>query len=84
MATGIVETEMQRLSSRLPDLDPAARAEVEHTVRRVADKLLHQPTVRVRELANEDGAVSYAAALAKLFSLDPDAVDAVTRAEGVR
>jgi glutamyl-tRNA reductase len=83
MATGIVETEMQRLSSRLPDLDPAAKAEVEHAVRRVADKLLHQPTVRVRELANEDGAVSYTAALAKLFSLDPDAVEAVTRAEGV-
>jgi glutamyl-tRNA reductase len=83
MATGIVETEMQRLSSRLPDLDPAAKAEVEHAVRRVADKLLHQPTVRVRELANEDGAVSYTAALAELFSLDPDAVEAVTRAEGV-
>jgi glutamyl-tRNA reductase len=28
--------------------------------------------------------VSYAAALAELFSLDPDAVDAVTRAEAVR
>jgi glutamyl-tRNA reductase len=84
MATGIVDAEMQRLSARLPDLDPAARAEVEHAVRRVADKLLHQPTVRVRELANETGAVSYAAALAKLFSLDPEAVDAVTRAEGVR
>jgi glutamyl-tRNA reductase len=83
MATGIVETEMQRLSSRLPDLDPTAKAEVEHAVRRVADKLLHQPTVRVRELANEDGAVSYTAALAELFSLDPDAVEAVTRAEGV-
>jgi glutamyl-tRNA reductase len=60
------------------------RAEIEHAVRRVADKLLHQPTVRVRQLANEDGAVSYAAALAELFSLDPDAVDAVTRAEAVR
>jgi glutamyl-tRNA reductase len=84
MATGIVEAEMQRLSTRLPDLDPAAKAEVEHAVRRVADKLLHQPTVRVRELANEDGAVSYTAALAELFSLDPDAVEAVTRAEGVR
>jgi glutamyl-tRNA reductase len=83
MATGIVDTEMQRLSSRLPDLDPATRAEVEHAVRRVADKLLHQPTVRVRQLANESGAVSYAAALAELFSLDPDAVEAVTRAEGV-
>jgi len=82
MATGVVEAEMQRLVSRLPDLDPEVRAEVEHAVRRVADKLLHQPTVRVKELANETGAVSYAAALAELFSLDPDAVDAVTRAEG--
>ena len=48
-------------------------------VRRVADKLLHQPTTRVKELVNEAGAVSYAAALAELFALDPDAVDAVTR-----
>ena len=37
----------------------------------------------MKELANETGAVSYAAALAELFSLDPDAVDAVTRAEGL-
>ncbi|MGZ4535707.1 MAG: glutamyl-tRNA reductase [Nocardioidaceae bacterium] len=83
MATGVVEAEMQRLGSRLPDLDPEVRAEVEHAVRRVADKLLHQPTVRVKELANQTGAVSYAAALAELFALDPDAVEAVTRAEGV-
>lgn len=83
MATGVVEAEIERLVQRLPDLDPAARAEVEQTVRRVADKLLHQPTVRVKELANEAGAVSYAAALAELFALDPDAVDAVTRADGV-
>jgi glutamyl-tRNA reductase len=52
-------------------------------VHRVADKLLHYPTVRVKELANETGAVSYAAALAELFSLDPDAVEAVTRPGGV-
>ncbi len=84
MATSIVDAEMQRLGSRLPGLDPAVRAEVEHAVRRVADKLLHQPTVRVKELANETGAVSYATALAELFSLDPDAVEAMTRAEGVR
>ena len=84
MATGIVDTEMLRLASRLPDLDPAVRTEVEQAVRRVADKLLHQPTVRVRQLANEAGAVSYAAALAELFSLDPDAVEAMTRPEGLR
>jgi glutamyl-tRNA reductase len=83
MATAVVEAEMERLVARLPDLDEAARAEVLQSVRRVADKLLHQPTVRVKELANETGAVSYAAALAELFSLDPDAVDAVTRPEGL-
>jgi glutamyl-tRNA reductase len=83
MATGVVDAEVERLLSRLPDLDPQIRAEVELAVRRVADKLLHHPTVRVKELANEAGAVSYAAALAELFALDPDAVDAVTRPEGV-
>lgn len=83
MATAVVDAEMERLSGRLPDLDEAARAEVLHTVRRVADKLLHEPTVRVKELANEAGAVSYAAALAELFALDPEAVDAVTRPEAL-
>jgi len=83
MATGVVEAELQRLMTRMPQLDDAARAEIEQTVRRVADKLLHQPTVRVKELANETGAVSYATALAELFALDPDAVEAVTRVEGV-
>jgi len=83
MATSVVDAEMERLSGRLPELDEATRAEVLHTVRRVADKLLHQPTVRVKELANEAGAVSYADALARLFALDQDAVDAVTRPEGL-
>ena len=83
MATSVVDAEMTRLDSRLPDLPPEIRAEVHQTVRRVADKLLHEPTVRVKELANEQGAVSYAAALAELFALDPEAVDAVTRPMGV-
>jgi glutamyl-tRNA reductase len=83
LATGVVEAEVERLLMRLPDLDPQIRAEVELAIRRVADKLLHQPTVRVKELANESGAISYAAALAELFALDSEAVEAVTRAEGM-
>jgi glutamyl-tRNA reductase len=83
LATGVVEAEVERLLMRLPDLDPQIRAEVELSIRRVADKLLHQPTVRVKELANESGAISYAAALAELFALDSEAVAAVTRAEGM-
>jgi glutamyl-tRNA reductase len=83
MATSVVDAEMVRLAGRLPDLDDGTRAEILHTVRRVADKLLHEPTVRIKELANEEGAVSYAAALAELFALHPDAVEAVTRPEGL-
>jgi len=81
MATGVVEAELARITARLPELDDSSRAEVEKSIRRVAEKLLHQPTVRVKELANEAGAISYAAALAELFALDPEAVEAVTRAD---
>lgn len=82
MATSVVDAELARLEGRLPDLDDAARAEIRQAVRRVADKLLHEPTVRVKELANEQGAISYERALAELFALDPDAVSAVTRPGG--
>lgn len=84
MATGVVDAEMERLLTRLPDLDPDVRAEVLQTVRRVADKLLHQPTVRVKELSQDSDKVSYSTALAELFSLDTDAVDAVTRPGGLQ
>ena len=80
MATGVVEDELARLASRAPGLDEDVRAEVERSLRRVADKLLHQPTVRVQQLADRDGSLSYADALADLFALDPAAVAAVTGA----
>ena len=50
-------------------------------MRRVTDKLLHAPTVRVKELAGAPGADSYEAALRVLFDLDPEAVQAVARAD---
>ena len=78
MATNVVESEMVRLEHRLPDLDDATRDELLRALRRVADKLVHQPTIRVKELGDRE-AVSYATALAELFALDPEAVDAVTR-----
>lgn len=79
LATDVVQAEMQRLVGRLPELGPQERSEIEQTVRRVADKLLHSPTVRIKELAQQTDTVSYTDALAKLFALDPDAVAAMTR-----
>jgi glutamyl-tRNA reductase len=63
----------------LPDLDERARAEVTATVRRVVDKLLHAPTVRVKELATEPNGAAYESALRELFALDPKTVEAVTQ-----
>ncbi|MFJ1703324.1 glutamyl-tRNA reductase [Kitasatospora sp. NPDC088346] len=78
MASDLVSSELARLESRLPDLDDRSRAEITQTVRRVVDKLLHAPTVRVKQLAAEPGGASYAEALRELFDLDPAAVQAVS------
>ncbi|HEX5121353.1 MAG TPA: hypothetical protein VFW65_39715, partial [Pseudonocardiaceae bacterium] len=45
--------------------------ELAKTVRRVVDKLLHTPTVRVKQLASGPNGASYADALRELFALDP-------------
>jgi glutamyl-tRNA reductase len=81
MAEEVVVAELTRLAGRAPDLDDRTRTEIETTVRRVVDKLLHAPTVRVKQLAEEPGGQSYADALTRLFDLDPKTVEAVTRAE---
>ncbi|MBF9073485.1 glutamyl-tRNA reductase [Streptacidiphilus fuscans] len=78
MASELVNAELERLDGRLPGLDERTRAELQQTVRRVVDKLLHQPTVRVKQLAGEPGGASYAEALRELFDLDPMAVEAVS------
>ncbi|MEU2742666.1 glutamyl-tRNA reductase [Streptomyces sp. NPDC007095] len=81
MAADLVASEIARLDGRLPDLDDKERGEITQTVRRVVDKLLHAPTVRVKQLAAEPGGAGYADALRTLFDLDPETVASVSRAE---
>lgn len=80
-AAEVVEAELLRLENRLPGLADDQRDEVARAVRRVVDKLLHAPTVRVKQLAGAPGGDSYAEALRELFELDPQAVDAVAGGE---
>ena len=77
-AAQVVEGELTRLDGRLPGLDPAIRAEVGMAVRRAVDKVLHAPTVRVKELAATPEGSAYADALRELFDLDPARTGAVT------
>lgn len=72
-AAEVVDAELLRLDHRLPELDGSVREEVGRTVRRVVDKLLHAPTVRVKQLAAETDDTDYANALRELFCLDPQA-----------
>jgi glutamyl-tRNA reductase len=83
-AAGVVDAELARLAGRLQNvegLDAHALDEIARTVRRVVDKLLHAPTVRVKELAGSPRGDGYDEALRVLFDLDPGTVEAVTRAE---
>lgn len=81
MAADVVAAEIARLHGRLPDLDDRQRGEIRQAVHRVVDKLLHAPTVRVKQLAAEPGGTGYADALRTLFDLDPETVASVSRAE---
>ena len=82
-AAEVVDAELLRMTGRLPDLRPEVRDELASTVRRVVDKLLHTPTVRVKQLAGAPGGDTYAEALRELFGLDPQAPAAVTTPRAV-
>ncbi|MGB8963836.1 MAG: glutamyl-tRNA reductase [Pseudonocardiaceae bacterium] len=76
-AAEVVDAELLRLDGWLPGLPPAVRDELAATVRRVVGKLLHVPTMRVKQLAEATGSDAYADALRELFGLDPRAAVAL-------
>lgn len=79
VASDVVSTELERLDARLPQMTPAERSEVQRSVHRVVEKLLHTPTVRVKELAGSGQAGDYTHALRELFDLDHHDVATVSR-----
>lgn len=80
-AARVVESELARLAGRLGEVDAASMEEIAKSMLRITDKLLHDPTVRVKELADAPGADSYEDALRVLFDLDPATVQAVAQAD---
>ncbi|MFC6079589.1 glutamyl-tRNA reductase [Sphaerisporangium aureirubrum] len=80
-ASDVVETELGRLVTRMPEIDGRLRGEIAQTMRRVVEKLLHEPTVRVKRLAASPAGDHYAEALRELFDLNPKVPEAVTRAD---
>jgi glutamyl-tRNA reductase len=67
----VLDAEMAKLRLRLATLDDTTIAEVERAMRRAMAALLHNPTVRMKQLAAQPGGDRYTEALSALFDLDP-------------
>jgi glutamyl-tRNA reductase len=67
------ELELERMRAKLDALDPAAHELVDQITRGFVNKLLHEPTVRVKDAAGSARGRLYADALVDLFGLpEPD------------
>lgn len=69
-AVQVVSSEIERLQQRL-ELTDQDEAQVRQTVHRVVEKILHAPTVRMKQLAGDDQGHDYAELMRTLFDLDP-------------
>jgi glutamyl-tRNA reductase len=65
----LADAELARLHDRLPDLSDQQRAETAATVHRILRKVLHRPTVRVKEFSAGPKGPVYLEALEQLFDL---------------
>ncbi len=72
-AESIRRAELERVESRLASLSPSQRRAVEALTSQIVAKLLHQPTVRMKEAAAAADGVLYADAVRHLFGLGDDA-----------
>lgn len=75
-ADDVVGRELSRLKNRIPDVDDRAMGEIEYAISRIVDKIMHTPTVRVREVAGTPSGEAYAEALRTLFDLSVDDLQA--------
>ncbi len=68
-AEAIRAAELERTLRDLSDVDPETAERIEHLSHALVKKLLHDPTVRLRERAGEGDADEVAAAVRELFGL---------------
>lgn len=71
-AEEIRQGELERVEGRLAKLDATERNMVEAITAQIVNKLLHLPTVRMKEAAAGSNGVLYADALQHLFGLNED------------
>jgi glutamyl-tRNA reductase len=72
-AEGIRTAELARMAGRWEGMTPADRERLETLTSSMLNKLLHRPTVRLKELAATGEEGPYADAMLELFGLEPSA-----------
>ncbi|MET1003471.1 MAG: glutamyl-tRNA reductase [Acidimicrobiia bacterium] len=71
-ADDVRRTELERYAAKLADLDADTRAVIDALTHGIVNKLLHEPTVRVKDAAGTPRGDFYADALGALFDLPVD------------
>lgn len=69
-AQEIANEELERNQHHFEELTPEFQEKVNRMVHRIVNKMLHEPTVRLKNSAAEGNGVAYAHALRELFALD--------------
>jgi glutamyl-tRNA reductase len=68
-AQGIAAEELAQALARMPQADPATRRAVERLAHRLVNRMLHEPTTRLRLQAADGNGYGYAHAVRELFAL---------------
>jgi glutamyl-tRNA reductase len=68
-AEEIRQTELERTLRHLGAVDPQTWTQIQHLSRSLVNKLLHEPTARLRQKASDDAAEEYANTVRDLFGL---------------
>ena len=68
-AETIRQNEVARTLRYLGNVDPETEAHLHHMTRALVNKLLHEPTVRIKQISHEDDSEEYAETIRDLFGL---------------
>jgi glutamyl-tRNA reductase len=69
-ANTIRQTEVEKTIRRMPDLTPEVQSQIDTLTKSIVKRILHSPTLRLREKAGGPDAVDYADITRNLFGLD--------------
>ena len=71
-ARGIAEAEVGKALARLPEADALTQQVVEQLAHRLVNKLMHEPTIRLRTRAIDGNGSDYADTVREIFGLEAD------------